>query len=522
MTSRPSLPGVLMSPRSTSARPAQQPWLSKLHAPCKCASGNAWRNVNHVCGCDGKGSSAVGKSSCAGTCGGSSRASKCGGGSASRSSASTRGGVLSRMHAMHVAGASVPSGIPATARIQRSSSFAGSSRMLGGSGGGLHSATGGSGDPTRGLGPPGSPCCCDPPASKVPGSSITPGYRGNLTPDLPRIPGTVTPPSYYRCVTKDGRRVCTNCGSVRTAACSITWSECVASCEGPRGLYGEGGGATIRSAGGPCPEESTPYPMWSGCSCPGVLNASLKCHCRSPRIQNGCCCCPKSLSALLGPQPGIDLSTILTRVKGRTHKLPKNCWHVKFIYEMVGSNHDVWVPKCRIWLDELYVHHVLEYPPPGRNQLGQPVTQPTPYGYHSFVHGRWNRAGDNHPEISALNDEMSTKQDGLQCPGGRGESHATDCPVEAVWRTRRGILMQRWRIASGCKQDPKLREQCPSLCLFLLYDFTGGSVLGKVVTTADCEDRAPDLPGGRKALVADVESAYRYFDLLSVGVTMFL
>lgn len=56
MTFRPSLPGVPMSPRSTSAQPAQQPWLSKLHAPCKCASGNAWRNASHVCGCDGKGS----------------------------------------------------------------------------------------------------------------------------------------------------------------------------------------------------------------------------------------------------------------------------------------------------------------------------------------------------------------------------------------------------------------------------------------------------------------------------------
>jgi hypothetical protein len=73
----------------------------------------------------------------------------------------------------------------------------------------------------------------------------------------------------------------------------MTWSECVASCEGPRGLYGEGGGATIRSTGGPCPEESTPYPMRPGCSCPGVLNASLRCDCRSPRRSHGrCYCCP--------------------------------------------------------------------------------------------------------------------------------------------------------------------------------------------------------------------------------------
>lgn len=533
MTLRPSSLTAPMALRSTGVQPsprAQQPWLSKLHVPCRCSSGHAWKNVSHVCGCSGKGS---GSASSKGSSGKSGCGGGCGGGASRGGVASAGSGVVSRLHAMHVPGTNGMGGATTALGSPRAAIVGLGPQSLGGAGGGLRSATGGFGDPTRGLGPPGSPCCCDPPGGvtgpptggQVPGRPTTGGGAGGPSTGISRSPslsagvsGPTTPTSYYRCDTRPGGRACSYCGTVRTPACPMTSAECHATCGGSRGLYGGGLGGSIRSSGGPCPEESVPYTMRSGCSCPGVMNRSGMCRCGTPSREEQCCCCPLRMTASTGPgtdslaamkQLFLSKTGVYDPSRKRTHTYAPDCFHVDLAWELIGGGTSS--TKCGLQLHELYAPSPSDYPSPkaipdareGRLRMRQDRVGGYPDG---FYWGEWNNADR---ALLSVQNSLDDQQRAQVCPSS-GTKVVTDCPSYSAQGRRFGVLLQYWRLTSGCKvmfgtPPPKL---CPDLCMYLLFDYASG--LLAVKPPFDC-GKADALPEASPVLIRGRSAAFEYF-----------
>lgn len=276
---------------------------------------------------------------------------------------------------------------------------------------------------------------------------------------------------------------------MRTQDCNLTAQECfppTGVCRPePRVL-----GSSSRGGGrADCPSSSPYHEDWPGCPCPGTVGEDERCYCGDRT--GSCCCCIDRLCVSDGPGsdalPGGRNYTGYNAIEQawRRQKLQAfGAWHYSVYWRTLGGSGPA-DTRCSMAMDEAYIA--------GPNDT--PLEAPEGYS-GVWKPGAWNsRSGDS--DFTNAQDRWGSEQ---ICPS-HGVFSVTDVPNSPIKAVRGGILLQFFRVRSGCKH-----AECVDCCALLMSEFVSRELWAKVACGAPC-DGMPSLPNHP----ASLESVRRAF-----------